>query len=451
MNFFHQPPYPYYFPYPPNFPPQRRPPRRHNNNRNKRTKIVDTPKQNNTMQQQNNNDNDIVFHIFMDNPPQTPNSITPKQEVRTIKPPPKMSLLDIINVGPKLDPVILVPPQKYIEEPFKIDLNKKYDELNCVITNINDLIELSKKYTPNHNYPINLKILVELKEPLEELNNLIGMSNVKTNIIDQILYYLQNFENGNMMHTVLYGQPGVGKTLLGSILSKIYYKMGILKRSNNAVNDFTGKKSEYNFRIVKRSELIGEYLGHTAVKTQKVIDSCKGGVLFIDEAYSLGNYEQKDSYSKECIDTINQNLTENKNNIICIIAGYEKELEKCFFAHNPGLKRRFPFVYNIEKYNAHELALIFIKMTKDTNWKLDTKLYDDIFEFIKMNYNKFKNLGGDMENLLFKCKLAHSNRVFGKMPQLKKILTLKDLENGLEIFEKNFKKEDDNNYLHLYN
>ena len=89
--------------------------------------------------------------------------------------------------------------------------------------------------------------------------------------------------------------------------------MGVLKGSDKAFNSLTGKKDDFVVKIVKRKDLIGEYLGHTAVKTQKVIDECKGGVLFIDEAYSLGNTDKKDTYSKECIDTINQNLTEKKS------------------------------------------------------------------------------------------------------------------------------------------
>ena len=112
-----------------------------------------------------------------------------------------------------------------------------------------------------------------------------------------------------MLHCVIEGPPGVGKTEVAKILGQIYRKMGIL----------TSDK----FKSVKRSHLIGGYLGQTAIKTQKVLDECNGGVLFIDEAYSLGNSEGKDSYSKECIDTLTAHLSENKQNFICIIAGYK--------------------------------------------------------------------------------------------------------------------------------
>ena len=118
------------------------------------------------------------------------------------------------------------------------------------------------------------------------------------------------------------------------------------------------------FKIAKRSDLVGQYVGHTAIKTQKIINSAFGGVLFIDEAYSLGG---DDAFSKECINTINQNLSENGDKFICIIAGYPAEIERCFFSQNEGLKRRFPFKYNIEKYDSKELSQIFENKVKEIN------------------------------------------------------------------------------------
>ena len=129
-------------------------------------------------------------------------------------------------------------------------------------------------------------------------------------------------------------------------------------------------ENRYPFIIAKRSDLIGQYLGETSIKTQSLIDKCEGGILFIDEAYSLGNDEQRDSFSKECLDTINLNLSENKKKFICIIAGYKESLNNSFFAYNEGLRRRFPFIYNIENYNYKELEKIFYKMINDINWKI---------------------------------------------------------------------------------
>lgn len=326
---------------------------------------------------------------------------------------------------------------------FVIDINKDYQEIEKPIKTLDDLIELGKTYSPetSDKFAVNLKRLNKLIEPLTELKNVIGMSNVKDSIVDQIIYFLQSFEeNNNMLHTIIEGPPGVGKTMLGYILGKIYYNMGVLKGSQNAINSLTGKKDDFVFKIVKRKDLIGEYLGHTAIKTQKVIDECKGGVLFIDEAYSLGNIDKKDIYSKECIDTINQNLSENKNNFMCIIAGYPEQLEQCFFSYNEGLKRRFTFKYSIEKYNAKELSNIFKKMVIDSKWELDV-LDNQLENFINKNINEFENFGGDMETLLFRTKITHSKRVFGKHPRDKKKITIDDIQKAFNMFKDNKKKQ----------
>ena len=312
---------------------------------------------------------------------------------------------------------------------------KEYEHIDVKIKSIDDLIELGKKYDSNKRYNIDLKTLNNLVTPLEELKKMIGMKSVKENIVDHIIFYLQKFDEeglNDMLHTVIQGPPGVGKTELGKILSKIYLAMGILK------ND--------KFIIAKRSDLIGKYLGHTASQTQKIIDSAKGGVLFIDEAYSLGNPEGRDMFSKECLDTINQNLTENKKNFLCIIAGYKEALENCFFSYNEGLSRRFSIRYTIEPYNPDELKQIFIKIVKSNNWLISDDLDIKIFQ---ENKDDFKFFGGDMETLFFSCKVVHARRVFCLDAEAKKKITNNDLIEGLKIFKKNkgIDKKDPRNEL----
>jgi len=334
------------------------------------------------------------------------------------------------------------PNKKIIVLPkdnFKIISNKIYEEINIKINNISDLIKLGKMYKENHNYAINLKRLNNLIPTLEKLENVVGMENVKKNIINQIIYFLSGLDvNDDMLHTVITGPPGIGKTLLGNIIGEIYYKLGIVNGNGKKyIDPITKEEKDYVFKIAKRSDLIGEYLGHTAIKTQKVIDECEGGVLFIDEAYSLGNEEKKDIYSKECIDTLNQNLTEKKTQFICIIAGYPSDLDKCFFSVNDGLKRRFPFKYNIDKYTPIELTHILMLMIKKKNWKLDNKLsFDEIIEFMKINNDKFPNYGGDIETLFFNIRIAHSSRTIGNLPSIKKYITIEDIKEGLNIYIK---------------
>ncbi|AYV79550.1 MAG: AAA family ATPase, partial [Faunusvirus sp.] len=346
-------------------------------------------------------------------------------------------------------------------DDFVLDENKTYELLDMKIETLDDLIKLGRMYDPltASKYAVDLKKLNHLIEPLTELKNVVGMHSVKKDIVNKIIYFLQSFEkNDNMLHTIVQGPPGVGKTMLGVILGNIYYALGVLKGTKNAINELTGKKNKFVFKIVRRTDLIGEFLGHTAVKTQRVIDECKGGVLFIDEAYSLGTPDKRDSYSKECIDVLNQNLSENKNKFLCIIAGYPDELEKCFFSHNEGLRRRFPFTYSIEKYSSAELTNILVKKIDDCKWKLDGKLVDDkkdshhksgsketLQMFIETNALSFKHFGGDIETLLFNSKIVHAVRVFGKHPRERKILTLDDIKGGFDMFIKNGGKKTDIN------
>lgn len=289
-------------------------------------------------------------------------------------------------------------------------------EITCLL----DLIELGKLYDINKRYNIDLKILSKLVDPLTELDNMIGMDTVKQDMVDHILFRIQNFDSTNhdMMHTVIQGPPGVGKTEVAKIIGKIYLEMGILKNNK--------------FVKATRSTLIAGYLGQTAKATQKIIDSAIGGILFIDEVYSLGNAEKRDSFAKECIDTLNENLTEKKTDFICIIAGYKEEIDTCFFAFNAGLERRFPVRFTIEPYKPDEVFQIFKKKVYDCEWSIDQTIKVDFF--IK-NYKHFKFFGGDMEILFARCKRAHSRRVFASTNAEKKVLIFSDLLKGFESFK----------------
>ena len=232
----------------------------------------------------------------------------------------------------------------------------------------------------------------------------------------------------DMLHTVITGPPGVGKTVLGKILAKVYKEMGVLSKGH--------------FTLVKRSDLVGKYLGHTAAKTQEKINECIGGVMFIDEAYSLGNNEGRDSFSKECLDTLNQNLTENRD-LLVIIAGYADSLENSFFNMNEGLKRRFSFRYDIEKYTPGELMEIFLLKVENDDWNLSKNIdKKELLDFFDKNYDSFKNFGGDIETLLLNCKIMHCRRTLFIKPEERKIFTIEDIIGGLDNFVKHRKNTD---------
>jgi hypothetical protein len=301
--------------------------------------------------------------------------------------------------------------------------------IDAEINNISDILCLIDKYKidPAIKYNINMKALHDIKLPLIEMNNMIGMSGIKCNIVDQILYFVQELhkskrQNGDFMHTVIYGPPGTGKTEVAKIIGKIYSNIGLLTKGT--------------FKKVTRSDLIAGYLGQTAVKTRDVIKEALGGVLFIDEAYALGNPEKKDSFAKECIDTLCEALSDHKDNLMVIIAGYDKELKESFFSANPGLDSRFTWRFKIDDYTSDDLYHIFLKKVADIDWELaaDSKITIDWF---KKHKDCFTFFGRDIETILAKTKIAHSRRVFCKPETEKKKLVLKDLDAGFEMYMQN--------------
>jgi len=304
-------------------------------------------------------------------------------------------------------------------------------QISINVETICDLLEIINNYKnePNIKYNINVKALHQIKEPLLELNSMIGINELKKNITEQILYFIQDLHKntkGDFLHTVIYGPPGTGKTEIAKIVGKIYSSLGILSKGT--------------FKKVTRSDLIAGFLGQTALKTKTVIDASIGGVLFIDEAYSLGNKNENDLYSKECIDTLCEALSDNKQDLMVIIAGYEKELNECFFNVNNGLNSRFIWRFNIDEYTANELYEIFIKKVEEIGWQIyknEKTSTANLNEWFKKNKDFFPFYGRDIENILLKIKIVHSKRVFGLEEQEKKKITIEDLENGFKLYLKN--------------
>jgi hypothetical protein len=233
---------------------------------------------------------------------------------------------------------------------------------------------------------------------------------------------------GDFMHTVIYGPPGSGKTEVAKIIGRIFSNLGILTKKT--------------FKKVSRNDLVAGYLGQTAIKTKDIIKASIGGVLFIDEAYSLGNSEKRDSFAKECVDTLCEALSEHKHNWMVIIAGYEKELNDCFFGLNEGLNSRFTWRFKLDSYKPGELKSIYEKQVRDFGWTIAASaasagghtLSDEWFAS-HMDY--FTTYGRDMETLFTKTKIAHSRRVFCLPRSAKTEITMIDLENGFKLFIEN--------------
>ena len=272
---------------------------------------------------------------------------------------------------------------------------------------------------------------------------MIGMDNIKTSIINQIIYFIQELHLENDMsshsidykHTVIFGPPGTGKTEIAEMIGKIYSKIGILK--NNV------------FKKVTRTDLVAGYLGQTALKTTDVINSCIGGCLFIDEAYSLVGPDHIDNYSQECVDTLCEALSRHKNDLMVIIAGYEDELNKTFFKSNKGLESRFIWRFKIDSYSPKELLEIFKKKINDIQWSFqdDFVMNQNWFE---QKIHFFTHFGRDIEQLLSNIKICHSKRIFGKDKSFRRKINIDDVDNGFEEYKKHKKKYEKKEIFGLY-
>jgi SpoVK/Ycf46/Vps4 family AAA+-type ATPase len=318
-------------------------------------------------------------------------------------------------------------------------------DICCEITCIADLLRLVNEHpvVENVEYNINMRVLHRISEPLRKLNAMVGMDSLKDSVVDQIIYFMQDLHKNetpkckkgdkddkddkddsgafnDYMHTVIYGPPGTGKTEVAQLIGAIFSRMGVLRKSK--------------FRKVTRSDLIAGYLGQTAIKTADVIKECLGGVLFIDEAYALGSTDKRDTFSKECIDTLCEALSNHKSDLMVIVAGYEKDLNECFFSANPGLNSRFTWRFKIDDYTPAQLAKIYEKKVQDCGWSLCEPIRLNWFE---SNMCYFKCYGRDMETLLSRAKIAHGRRVFCASSEKRRRLTHADLEKGMTVFISN--------------
>ncbi len=322
-----------------------------------------------------------------------------------------------------------------VEDVFNIN-EYKLDNLESLISMIKDYEhkKLPRKKERVY-FPSKIKLLPNILDDLIDLNNMIGMNTLKGQIVDQILFFIQGIDDKIMLHTVLEGPPGTGKTTVSHIMANIYAKLGIFKK--------------VKFNIVKRSDLISEYLGGTATKTLETLERCKNGVMLIDEAYSLGAQAgQDDMYAKECIDTLNEYLSENVHKIICIIAGYKQQLNESFFSLNPGLKRRFPWTFTLEKYNSSELTKIFYKTVNEKEWDTDCDK-DEIEKIIFPIIDLFDGNGGDINTIIEKCMIINTRNNFGKENLY--TISMVDFKEAINIFIKNKSRNDTSPPFGMYN
>ena len=373
--------------------------------------------------------------------------------------------LDFIEQNVELDPYILglwlggndkqivnncdLIENKHIPNIYKINSTRVR---LCLLSGIldakrylynNQIIEKSKKLANDILFLIRSLGFYAIMKKIKDYYIII----LKKNQTDQLVYEIKvekldiddyyGFKiDGN--HRFLLGDFTVThNTNVARIIGKLYQEMGILSFNSP-------------FKIAYRDDFIAEYVGQTAVKTRKLLDSCIGGVLFVDEVYSLGSgFNDKDPFSKEAIEVLTAFLSENKKNFCFIGAGYEDDINRCFFSKNKGLERRFQWIHKIEEYTVQEIVDIMLKMIEEMNWKIEVNK-ENLIDMIKKEKHLFKYAGGDLEILLSKSKMVHAKRVFSLDKDKMFIFTKIDVEQGLKLMNENKLKQENIPTSYMY-
>ncbi|MFY4773979.1 stage V sporulation protein K [Metabacillus sp. RGM 3146] len=247
-----------------------------------------------------------------------------------------------------------------------------------IILNGQKMAKKERSYAAEVNTPLpqaEVKHVI-LKEIEDEMNVLVGMEEMKRNLkeIYAWIYINKKREEQGLkvgkqaLHMMFKGNPGTGKTTVARLIGKLFLQMNVLSKGH--------------LIEAERADLVGEYIGHTAQKTRELIKRSLGGILFIDEAYSLARGGEKD-FGKEAIDTLVKHMEDKQHDFILILAGYSKEMEQ-FLSINPGLHSRFPLVIDFPDYTVEQLMEIAKRMTDEREYLLSKEAEWKIIEHLMM-------------------------------------------------------------------
>ncbi|TGE31257.1 AAA family ATPase [Desulfosporosinus sp. Sb-LF] len=248
----------------------------------------------------------------------------------------------------------------------------------------------------------------KLAEILDELEAFIGLVTVKL-LIRELLAFVEIQKRRTrekliaepmVLHMIFRGNPGTGKTTVARLVGRLFKELGVLQK---------GHVIE-----CERADLVGEYIGHTAQKTREQLKKALGGVLFIDEAYSLARGGEKD-FGKEAIDALVKAMEDNKENLVLILAGYRQEME-WFLQSNPGLRSRFPIHIDFPDYTLDELLSIGNSMLKSRQYELTPEGMEALRSHLQSLLNSQPYAGNArlVRNLVEKTVRRQAVRLFQK-------------------------------------
>lgn len=274
---------------------------------------------------------------------------------------------------------------------------------------------------------------VTLDALLNQLDELVGLEDVKQHVRDLIDFnQIQQLrvKNGlkksnKTMHMAFLGNPGTAKTTVARIVGKMYKAIGLLSKGQ--------------FIEASRTDLIAEYQGQTAIKVKRLINRAKGGVLFIDEAYSLTENDHSDSYGRESLTELTKALEDYRNDLVVIVAGYTDLMDQ-FFESNPGLKSRFNNFISFSDYTLDELVQIFAYTCKKNDYIADEQAIKNVRDLLQTKLNEkddhFSN-GRLVRNLFDDITLNQSKRLSKFSGYIAKeslmVITKEDVPQGSEL------------------
>ncbi|QGQ46300.1 stage V sporulation protein K [Metabacillus sediminilitoris] len=246
-----------------------------------------------------------------------------------------------------------------------------------------------------------------LKEIENEMSSLVGMNEMKR-MIKEIYAWIfinkkreeQGLKVGKQaLHMMFKGNPGTGKTTVARLVGKLFFQMNVLSKGH--------------LIEAERADLVGEYIGHTAQKTRDLIKKSLGGILFIDEAYSLARGGEKD-FGKEAIDTLVKHMEDKQHDFVLILAGYPREMDN-FLSLNPGLLSRFPLVVDFPDYSVEDLIEIANRMMSEREYRFNdeaaVKLKEHLMAVKVMTHpSKFSN-GRYVRNIIEKSIRSQAMRL----------------------------------------